>query len=102
MHRTVIIIMVLEVGGGGGWLQNHKESMGQSHFHVFGSGWEGSDWLQNHKKCIGLSTFSWFWKWVGGGRLAAASQEMHRTVLIFMVLEVPGRGGVASRIKGNA
>ena len=104
---------------GGGWLQNHKKCMGLSllswfwkwagggrlgpeskemyrtaiTFHVFGSGWEGGEWLQKHKRCIGQSTCSWFWKRAGRRRLASESQEMHRTVLIFMVLGKDLGGG---------
>ena len=80
MHRTVIILMSLEVGGRGaiGFRIIRNASDGQhfhvfevggrgaigfriirnawngQHFHGFGSGREGGGWLQNHKKCIGL------------------------------------------------
>ena len=51
MHGTVIMFMVLEVGGRGG------------------------DWLQNPDKCIRLSTFSWFWE---AGRREAAGRSIIR------------------------
>ena len=70
MHRTIIIFMVLEVGGRGAAgfriIRNAKDC---HHFH--GRRWEGGDWLQTHKKCIERSDFSWFREWAGRGRLAS-------------------------------
>ena len=37
-----------------------------------------------------------------GGGLAPESSEMHKTVIIFMVLEVGGRGAAGFRIIRNA
>ena len=59
---------------GSGIKRNAKDCL---HFHGFGSGREGGGWPQK-------------------------SEEMHRNVIIFMVLEVPGRGAVVSRIIRNA
>ena len=40
---------------------------------------------------------------VGGrGRLAPESEEKDRTVIIFIVLEVGGRGAAASRVARNS
>ena len=66
--------MVSQVGGGGGWLQNH--------------------W-----KCIGLSSFSSFWKCLGRRRLAPESKEMHIQVIIFIILEVGGGGWLQNHKK---
>ena len=82
MHRTGLIFMSLEVGGRG------------AH--------EGGGWLQIHKKCIGMLSFSWFGEWAGGGRLVSESKQLHETVIIFMSLEVGGRGASGSRIIRNA
>ena len=99
MHRTVFIFMVLEVGGRGAAgfriIRNAKDCY---YLHGFGSAREACDWLQNPKKSIGLPSFSWFWKRVGGGGWPQNHKAMHRTVIIFMVLEVPRRGEVGSRI----
>ena len=40
--------------------------------------------------------------WPGGGRLDSESKELHETVIIFMSLEVGGRGASGFRIIRNA
>ena len=101
MHRPVSIFMVLEAGGkraaGRRIIRNAEDS-----YHGCGSVRERSGWLWNHKKCMECHAFSWFWKWAGGGRLGSESWEMHRTVIIFMSLEVEGRGASGLRIIRNA
>ena len=96
--------MVLQVGGRGGGLapeseQIHRIVIIRMVLKVDG---RGGGWLQNHKKCKGPSSFSWFWKWVGQGRMAPESEEMLGTVIIFIVLEVGGRGAAGSRVIRNA
>ena len=56
-----------------------------------------------------LLSFPWFWKCPGRGLLVPESYEMHWTVIIFMVtviifmsLEVGGRGAIGFRIIRNA
>ena len=78
-------------------IRNAKDSN-----HGCGSVRERSGWLRNHKKCMECHAFAWFWKWAGGGRLGSESCEMHRTVIIFMSLEVEGRGASGLRIIRNA
>ena len=85
------------------------------HFHGFGSAQEGGGvWLQNHKKCTGWQATKLNLKTCFicififlcpiGSRLAIPKPNhirsphkkqciMHRTIIIFMVLEVPRRGG---------
>ena len=95
--------MVLGVGGReAACLRIIRNAKDCSDFRGFESAREGGGWLQNHKKCIGLLSFSWFWKWAGGGRLGSESKELHRTVIIFMSLEVGGRGASGFRIIRNA
>ena len=103
MHRTVIIFMSLEVGWRGAvGFRIIRDSKYCRHFHGFGSGREGGGWPQNHKKRIGLLSFSNFWMCLGRGLLAPESQDMQRTVIIFMVLEVGGMGAARFRIIRNA
>ena len=66
--------MVLEVGGrGAAGFRIIKNAWGNPNFHGFGS-----------------------------GRLASESEEIHRTVIIFMSLEVGGRGAIGFIIIRNA
>ena len=103
MHGTVSIFMVLGVGGReAACLKIIRNAEDCSDFHGFESARGGGVWLQNHKKCMELLSFSRFWKWAGGGRLGSESKELPRTAIIFMSLEVGGRGASGFRIKRNA
>ena len=67
MHRTVIVFMVLEVGGrGAAGFRIIRNAWAVIIFMVMEVGGRGGGWLQDHKKCIGLLSFSLFWKWAGG------------------------------------
>ena len=93
MYGTVPIFMGLEVDGmGAAGSRIIRNAWDCRHFYGFGSGWEGGSCLQNHNKYIGLPSFSWSWKWAVKGQLAPESEQVHRTVIICMVLEVGGRG----------
>ena len=71
-------------------------------FHGFGSGREGSGWVQNHTKCMELASFSCLGKWKGGEQVASKIHKKHiKTVGIFMVLEVGGKGTSGLRFMRN-
>ena len=94
MHWTVSIFMVWGVGGrAGGWLQNHKKCIGLFSFLWFWEKtWEGGNWLQNHKKCIEPVHFHGFGSGWEGGEWLQNHKKRNKTVRIFMVSEVGGKG----------